>query len=152
MSKTVSRKRLKWRLLLLRVLSVAVCIGPLTGTFFANFDRYVTTVEEGVKLAGGGVLLLVLIALIVLGKMKMPPIVVVCGMVSLIAWLIQPILPDLAMLGVITTSSVMVDYILVKRLIKRTEEALLIDKAADETSARVAAQVENIMKSYTGRV
>jgi hypothetical protein len=52
----------------------------------------------------------------------------------------------------VALSGEMVDYILIKPLIKRCEEALLIDKAADETSARVAAQVENIVKNYTGRV
>jgi peptidoglycan/LPS O-acetylase OafA/YrhL len=152
MSRTVSRKRLKWRLFLLKALSLIACTGPLAVVFLANFDRYVTTVEEGIKLAGGGILVIVLIAIIVLGKMKMPPIVVVCGTVSLIAWLIQPILADLAMLGVITTSGALVDYIIIKPLIRKTKEALLIDRAADETTARVTEQVEEMLKNYTGRV
>ena len=152
MSKTVSRKRLKWRLFLLRVLSVACCVGPLAGVFLSRFGEYVTTVEEGVKLAAGGVLLLVLIALITLGKMKVPRRAVVYVIVAMISWLVAPILTDLTVLCLVALSGEMVDYILIKRLIKRCEEALLIDKAADETSARVAAQVENIMKSYTGRV
>lgn len=152
MSKTVSRKRLKWRLFLLRVLSVVCCVGPLAGVFLSRFGEYVTTVEEGVKLAAGGVLLLVLIALITLGKMKVPRRAVVYVIVAMISWLVAPILTDLTVLCLVALSGEMVDYILVKRLIKRCEEALLIDKAADETSARVAAQVENIMKNYTGRV
>lgn len=156
MSRTVSRRRLKWRLHLLRVLSVAACVGPLAVIFLANFDRYVTTVDEGIKLAGGGALLLVLIALVALGKMKLPPRVVVYALVALIAWLIQPILPDLVVLCVSALIGELVDFIIIKRLIRRTEEALLIDRAADETTARVTEQVtervEKMLKNYTGRV
>lgn len=152
MSRTVSRKRLKWRLFLLRALSLIACTGPLAVVFLANFDSYVTTVEEGIKLAGGGVLLIALIALIALGKMKMPPRVVVYGLVALLSWLIQPILPDLVVLCVCALAGELVDFIIIKRLIKKTEEALLVDRAADETTARVTEQVEEILKNYTGRV
>jgi hypothetical protein len=51
-----------------------------------------------------------------------------------------------------TTGCEVVDVLILSRMIKRTEEALLIDRAADETSARVAAQVEDMIKNYTGRV
>lgn len=156
MSRAVSRRRLKWRKFFLQTLSVAACVGPLAVIFLANFDRYVTTVEEGIKLAGGGALLLVLIALITLGKMKLPPRVVVYALVAIIAWLIQPILPDLVVLCVSALIGELVDFIIIKRLIRRTEEALLIDRAADETTARVTEQVtervEEMLKNYTGRV
>ena len=82
----------------------------------------------------------------------MPRRAVVYVIVAMISWLVAPILTDLTVLCLVALSGEMVDYILIKRLIKRCEEALLIDKAADETSARVAAQVDNLMKSYTGRV
>lgn len=152
MSRTVSRKRLKWRLFLLRALSLIACAGPLAVIFFANFDKYVTTAAECVKLAGGGVLLLVLIALITLGKMKMPPRVVVYAAVALIAWLIQPVLSDLTVLCVCALAGELVDFIIIKPMIKRTQEDLLVDRAADETTARVTAQVEEMLKNYTGRV
>jgi hypothetical protein len=156
MSRTVSRRRLKWRKFFLQTLSLICCVGPLAVIFLANFDRYVTTVEEGIKLAGGGAILLVLIALVALGKMKLPPRVVVYALVALIAWLIQPILPDLVVLCVSALAGELVDFIIIKPLIRRTEEALLIDRAADETTARVTEQVtervEEMLKNYTGRV
>lgn len=152
MSKAKSRATLKRRLFLLRALSLACCIGPLAVVFLLNFGSYVKTVQDAVKLTAGGVILLVLIVLRVLGKLKMPRRVVVYAVVAALAWLMQPILADLVTLCVVGLAGELIDYIVVQRLIKRSEEALLIDRAADETSARVAAQVEDMMKSYTGRV
>lgn len=152
MSKTVSRARLKWALFGLRALSLLACVGPLAAVFIVRFDQYVTTVDEGVKLASGGVLLLVLIGLIALGKMKVPSRAVTYTLVALIAWLIQPVLVDMTVLCLYALGGELVDFFVVKRMIRRTEEALLIDKAADETSERVARQVEEMFKNYTGRV
>ena len=152
MSKTVSRARLKWALFGLRALSLLACVGPLAAVFIVRFDQYVTTVDEGVKLASGGLLLLVLIGLIALGKLKVPSRAVALAVIALIAWLIQPILVDLTVLCVCALGGELVDFLIIKPLIRRTKEALLIDKTADETSERVARQVEEMLKNYTGRV
>jgi hypothetical protein len=152
MSKATSRAALKWRLFLLRALSLACCVGPLAVVFFVNFDTYVKTAQDAVKLTVGGVIILVLIVLRVLGKLKMPRRIVVYAVVAALAWLMEPVLSDIVVLCVVGLSGETVDYIIFSPMVKRTEEALLIDRAADETSARVAAQVEDIMKSYTGRV
>ena len=152
MSKTVSRKRLKWRKFFLKALSLVACVGPLAAVCVLRFDEYVTTVGEGIKLAGGGAILLVLIGLIALGKLKVPPRAVTYALVALISWLILPILADLTVLCLFALGGELVDFFIIKRLIRRTEEALLVDKTADETSKRVTKQVEEMFKNYTGRV
>lgn len=152
MSKTPSRATLKWRLFLLRALSLIACAGPLAAVFIFNLGEYVKTVEDAVKLSVGGIIILVLLVLRVLGKLGVPRRIVVYALVAAIAWLMEPILADLVTLCVVALVGELIDYIIIQRLIKRTEEALLIDRAADETSARVAAQVEEVMKNYTGRV
>lgn len=152
MSKTVSRKRLKWRKLLLRALSLLACVGPLAAVFLLRFDEYVTTVGEGVKLASGGALLLVLIALISLGKLKVPSRAVAYGLIALIAWLVLPILVDLTVLCLCALGGELVDFFIIKPLLRRTEQALLVDKTAEETSSRVTEKVEELFKNYTGRV
>lgn len=152
MSKTASRKNLKWRLLWLKALSVVVCTGPLAAIFLLRFDEYVTTVGEGVKLVGGGALLLVLIGLVALGKLRIPSKAVAYALVALIAWLIQPILVDLTVIFLAALGGELVDFFIVKRMIRRTEEARIVDKTAEETSERVTRQVEELLKNYTGRV
>jgi hypothetical protein len=96
--------------------------------------------------------IVILIVLALLRKIGVPGRLVVLGTLTGILWLIQPIICDLLVIMTATTGCEVVDVLIISRMIKRTEEALLIDRAADETSYRVAAQVEDIMKSYTGRV
>ena len=152
MSKTVSRKRLKWRLFLLRVLSVVCCVGPLAVVLVANWDQYVKKPSDALRLGAAGVMIVILIVLALLRKIGVPGRLVVLGTLTGILWLIQPIIGDLLVIMTATTGCEVVDVLILSRMIKRTEEALLIDRAADETSARVAAQVEDMIKNYTGRV
>ena len=152
MSKTPSMAALKWRLFLLRALSLALCVGPLATVLVANWDQYVKKPSDAVKLGVGGVVIVILIVLALLRKIGIPGRLVVLGTLTGILWLIQPIIGDLLVIMTATTGCEVVDVLILSRMIKRTEESLRISRAADETSARVAAQVEDMIKNYTGRV
>lgn len=152
MSKAVSRAALKRRLFFLKVLSFALCVGPLAVILIANWDQYVKEPSDAIKLGAGGVVIVILIVLALLRKIGIPGRLVVLATLTGLLWLIQPIINDLLVILTATTACETFDVLVLSRVTKRTEEALLIDRAADETSARVVAQVEEVMKNYTGRV
>jgi hypothetical protein len=152
MSKTPSRATLKWRLFLLRALSLVCCVGPLATVLVANWDQYVKKPSDAIKLGAGGVVIVILIVLALLRKIGIPGRLVVLATLTGILWLIQPIINDLLVIMTATTVCEAVDILIFSRMIKRTEESLRISRAADQLSARLEEQADNIMKNYTGRV
>jgi hypothetical protein len=124
----------------------------LATVLVANWDQYVKKPSDAVKLGVGGVVIVILIVLALLRKIGVPGRLVVLGTLTGILWLIQPIIGDLLVILTATTGCEVVDVLILSRMIKRTEESLRISRAADQLSARLEEQADNIMKNYTGRV
>lgn len=84
-----------FKIVLLHILSVVLSICPVMIFFFVNLDIYVTTRYEGIKLASGGVVLLLIVVLKVLGKLKIPSGIALYGIVLVLAYLLDAIIADL---------------------------------------------------------
>jgi hypothetical protein len=124
----------------------------LATVLVANWDQYVKKPSDAIKLGAGGVVIVILIVLALLRKIGIPGRLVVLATLTGILWLIQPIINDLLVIMTATTVCEAVDILIFSRMIKRTEESLRISRAADQLSARLEEQADNIMKNYTGRV
>ena len=146
MSKEKKKPNLKVRLAFLYVFSFIATIAPLAVCFAINLDKYTAMPSDSVKLALGGGLLLVFVALKVVGKVKLPPRIVVFGIVFVLAYLLKTILADLMLLSGMAFLGEVIDALLFQRAIKRTKEEILVGKTADATSA----QVEEVLKKYIG--
>lgn len=84
-----------FKIVLLHILSVVLSICPVMIFFFINLDLYVTTRYEGIKLASGGVVLLLIVVLKVLGKLKIPSGIALYGIVLVLAYLLDAIIEDI---------------------------------------------------------
>lgn len=80
---------------LLYVLGFALSVAPITVYLMLNFDRYVKNGYDGFKLAAGGVILCVILALKIIGKLKIPSAVSVFAIIFILSYLLSNILNDL---------------------------------------------------------
>ena len=84
-----------FKIVLLHILSVVLSVCPVLIFFFVNLDIYVTTRYEGIKLASGGVVLLLIVVLKVLGKLTIPSGVMLYGIIIILSYLLEAIISDL---------------------------------------------------------
>ncbi|MBE6656259.1 MAG: hypothetical protein E7609_05275 [Ruminococcaceae bacterium] len=145
MSKAPNLKR---RLFFLSIGSFLVSTAPLFLCVVANWEKYVKTPGDAVSLSLGGMLVLLFLVLKVLGKLKMPSRIVFYGAVFAMAYFLKALLSDLVLLSGMALLGETVDFIFFQRAIRKTKENVLIGKTADAT----AAQVEEVVKKYIGRV
>ena len=142
------KPNLRKRLVLLYVLSFLVTVAPILICFTVKWDDYVATPEDGVKLCAGGVIAAVLLLLAVIGKLHVPSRIVAYTAVVILAYLLQAVLDDLLLISGMVLLGEFLDCILFKRAIRVTREDILVEKAANATSA----QVEKVIEKYIGRV
>lgn len=141
-------KRLKRRLLILRIVSFAVAVLPLLVFFFLNFGRYVKSIGDAVKLSAGGVVLLIMVALIALGKLRVPGRLVAAFIICTLCWLLSPLLEDLTVITTIWLVSTAVDVMIFSPLVGYTKRKVDMSESADTTADVTMAAV----KEYLGRV
>lgn len=146
MSKT--KPNLCVRLFFLYIGSFLICIAPILLCFFANLGKYTKDPGDTVKLCAGGLIAVIFLFLKVVGKLKMPRRIISFGIVFIMAYLLKAILSDLALLSGMALVGELLDYVFFQRAIRVTKENILIGKTADTT----AAQVEEVIKKYVGRV
>lgn len=142
------KTNLKIKLFVLYISSFIVSVAPLLICFVLNRSKYVKAPGDTVKLCIGGLLVLVFIFLKVVGKLKMPRRIVLFGIVFLMTYLLQAILHDLLLLSGMALIGEILDYMFFQRAIRITKENIVIGKTAETT----AAQVEEVIKKYVGRV
>lgn len=142
------KKRLKLRLFVLTVLSFLVSVVPLLSVFIKNFDKYVSCAEDVMKLSIGALVIMIIMLLKVIGKLKLPPRLVTATVMLVMCWLFAKLLEDLLIISLAWWVSELVDFIIFTPLIRRTREAILVQKTA---AASAEATVEAV-KSYLGRV
>lgn len=120
---------------LLYLISFALSILPVLIYFFINSDKYVKSVPEGVRLAFGGILLLVIVFLKVIGKLKAPSRTTLFAFVFLLSYLLSSVLQDLiifsflALLGEIMDS---VMHFIIRREREKTQRERVAQKTAQE--------------------
>ena len=140
-------KKLKRRLLWLRCGSFLTSVLPLCIAVAMNAGEWFSTSPAaGIKMAVGAVIGIFLIALKVLGRLKIPSGIVGYGLVFAMCYLLGPVLDDLLLLSGMALVGEIGDAILFRGAIKRTKENITIGKTADTTST----QVEELFKKYVG--
>ena len=137
--------RLRWVLWSLAgFLSLTV---PLTTVLIVNRARYFTTSAEVLKISVGGMICLVLIALLVFGKLRVPGGLVSLAIVYGLSVLLESILRDLTLLSGIALCSKAVDSIFFAPRARAAKERITIEKTADATAGKVTA----VLDQYFGR-
>lgn len=137
--------------------SFLVLIGPVLGVLIANRERYFTTAAETVKLGIGGAICFLALALLILGKLKVPGGIYICAFFFLMSWLMAPIVQDLMLLSGCALIGKTVDWLLVAPRVRRTRELIKArgdaKVSADITAEATAKALENVLKKqYEGRV
>ena len=129
---------------MLYLLSLALSIAPVTVYALVNWDRYVTTVSEGVRLGCGGAMLLIIVLLKITGRLKMPSRTALFGLVFILSYLLQAVLNDLLILSFLALVGELMDS-LCGIFIRRAREERQRTKNAEATA-------KEIRKALNGRV
>lgn len=143
--KTRTKSRLK--ILAVYLLSIIASVLPLLICLIVNRSKYFTTPGEVVKTSIGGIILLIFVFLKTVGKLKMPRRVVLFGLVFIMSYLLQALLPDLTLLSGLALIGEGIDYIIFQPIIANMRSNATVNHAADATAERV----EQIIKEYVGR-
>ena len=139
------QKNYKRRLLILYVFSIIVCILPLLVLFFVNRNEYIKSVADGWKLSIGGVCAIVIIALSIIGKLKIPKLVVTLAVLTVLSYLLQSVLNDLTLIFGVGLLSAFIDEIIFKNAINATKKRIENEKTADAT----VSKKEELLKQYS---
>lgn len=99
------------KIFLLYVLSFLCSIGPVSVFFLINWDRYVQTVPEKIKLSCGIVFLLIIVLLKVMGKLRLPSRAALFGIIFVMCYLLEAIIDDLLILSFLALVGELLDAI-----------------------------------------
>jgi hypothetical protein len=146
-AKSKGRKSLKGKLVILTACSILVSVMPLLLLFLVNLPRYVRSVEDAIKLSVGAIVVIVILVVKAIGKLKIPRRVVTSTIFLMLCWLLSTMLSDLLIIAAVWWGSEILDFVVFAPWIKRTRQALLVEKTA---AASAEATVEAV-KAYLGR-
>ena len=121
-------------------------VAPLATVFVLNRGRYIQSASDGWKLGVGGAIVAVLILLKVLGKLRLPSHVTTVAVVTLLSWLLSPVLKDLTHLCTAYLCGEILEWIFFRAPIRKLREQMQMEKQADATVGRV----EELLKTYIG--
>ena len=133
------KKRLKRRYITLYLCSYLALVGPLLTVLGINHARYFTTVADTVKIGIGGVICLVLVALLIGGKLRVPGSLVVIFFVFIMSWLLGNLLEDMMLLSGCALAGKAVDWIFFAPHLRRLGERIHMIEQADITASAVSA-------------
>ena len=119
---------------------------PLAIVFWMNREKYFIDTPAKVKLALGGVIVLVFVVLKVLGKVKIPGRITTAVIVMALAYLLEALLNDLMLLTAAYLAGEILDMLFFDAPAKRLREKLQMEKQADVTAGRM----EQLLSKYVG--
>lgn len=129
---------------LLYILSFVLSLGPVLVFFFINMGKYISTVEDAVRLSFGGVLILGVVVLKIVGLLRMPPRVVLFALIFAGSYLLHSIISDLIIFSFLALVGEIGDSIC-QIFIRREKERRSIEKTAQATATALEGR-------FTGRV
>ena len=135
------------KLLVLYLFSFIASVTPLVVTFVLNREEYIKTPAEAMKLCTGGAIAVFFVFLKAIGKLKMPRGIVLYSVILGMAYLLDAVLDDLMLLSGMALIGELIDVVVFRPLIRRTEENAKAKKCAEIT----AAQMETVLDKYVGR-
>lgn len=136
----------KFKIIGLYVLSFLCSVLPATIYFAINHAKYISTVPAKIKLGIGAVVLIVIVALKLAGKLKINSRIVVFGIVFALSYLLDSILNDLIIFSGLALLGEALDMI-VGIFIKREKRKLEVN----ETAQANADAMEKVITKVSGR-
>ena len=140
-------KQMKNKLRILTILSFVTSILPIVLVVGINWDVYVKTTGDAVKLTFGGIIAGFLVLLKVMDKLKVPNKFVLLGSVFVMSYLLQSILQDLTLLSGMAFLGEALDCFFFQTPIKKLREAIMIEKTADATSSKIESIIDKKLNS-----
>lgn len=137
------KKRVK--LAVLSILSFVISVVPLASIILINTDKYFVNIAAGVKLAAGGMIVIVLMLLNAFGRLKIPGGVMAYLIVFLLAYLLEAVLKDLMLISGAALLGAALDHIFIRPLVKKAREDILVGKTADATADKVKAVLDEYL-------
>ena len=117
---------------------------PLMALLIIKWEEYTAIPGGAVRLCFGGIAIVALIALKVLGKIKLPSRLTVMAIVLVLVYLLEALLADLTLILWVALIGEAIDTFLFSPFAKRVRERIAIAKQADATADRV----EELLKQY----
>jgi UDP-N-acetylmuramyl pentapeptide phosphotransferase/UDP-N-acetylglucosamine-1-phosphate transferase len=110
-----------------------------------NWEKYTGyTVGGNIRLGAGAIIALAIVALKLLGKLRMPRRVVLFAIVCGLSYLLAPLLNDLFLLSAAALVGEVADWAFFQTGIKRVREQINVEKSSDTT----AEKMEEVLKKY----
>lgn len=138
-------------IVLLYVASFFASIGPAMTYFLINYDKYITTVPDKVKVSAGMTILAIIVFLKLIGKLNVSSRVAVFGVIFILAFLLESLIDDilifsfLALVGEIADVGIMM-------IVKKLKNDALLKKGAKANAEATASEIENALeKVVSGR-
>ena len=142
--KKPSARALCMRLGVLYMLSFLATTLPLALLFLSRIDRYVAVPAGGVRLALGGGLTVVFLALKVLGKLRMPSRLTAFAVSLLMCYLLEAVLSDLSLILWAALIGEVIDAWILSPWVKRTRDRLARARQASDT----ADAIGEVLRKY----
>lgn len=125
------------KIVCLYLLGFVLSIAPILIYFILNYDRYVKSTYDGVRLASGGVILACILLLKITGKLKIPSAVSVFGVVFVLSYLLNSIIMDLMIFSFLALLGEACDMV-VQIFIRRERARAINSKIATETAKEIS--------------
>ncbi len=117
---------------------------PLVALLILRWEEYTAVPGGAVRLCFGGAAIAALIAMKVLGKLKLPSRLTVMVIALVLVYLLEAMISDLTLILWTAILGEALDTFLFSPFAKRTRERIAIEKQADAT----ADKVEELLKQY----
>ena len=125
------------KIVCLYILGFALSIAPIFTYFILNYDRYVKSTYDGVRLASGGIILACILLVKITGKLKIPSAVSVFGVIFVLSYLLNSIIMDLMIFSFLALLGEICDMV-VQIFIRKERARLVNTKIATETAKEIS--------------
>ena len=133
-------------ILFLYICSFVCSIAPVVVYFAVNSEKYIKSYEDTFKLCFGGLICLVLLALKVAGKLKLPSSTVTFGIVFLLAYLLKSITDDLLVFSFLALVGDIADKVFFVIPISRMKKNIENEKLSTLTADKVSEAMERYFR------
>ncbi|MBQ3590263.1 MAG: hypothetical protein II980_07450 [Clostridia bacterium] len=125
------------KIVYLYILGFVLSIAPIITYFILNYDRYVKSTYDGVRLASGGIILACILLVKITGKLKTPSAVSVFGVIFVLSYLLNSIIMDLMIFSFLALLGEICDMV-VQIFIRKERARLVNTKIATETAKEIS--------------
>lgn len=125
------------KIVCLYILGFVLSIAPIFTYFILNYDRYVKSTYDGVRLASGGIILACILLVKITGKLKIPSAVSVFGVIFILSYLLNSIIMDLMIFSFLALLGEICDMV-VQIFIRKERARLVNTKIATETAKEIS--------------